>query len=97
LEVWEGSYSELWGVKSLSSSMFFVWRLFKQKVATEVSLQSTDIVMCCESVESVEHLFFLCKVAQKIWHLCENWASMSNVIYKNPNYQLQSFWFKPFI
>jgi len=40
-------------------------------------------LMCAEDIESLDHLFFLCKVAQKVWHMCENWVDISYVMHNN--------------
>jgi len=41
-------------------------------IEREVQVQRSLCELCLASDESVEHLFFSCKVFQKVWNMCDN-------------------------
>jgi len=47
--------------------------------------------MCREHLENVQHLFGTCKVAQKVWDLCERWIGRVTVRHESISMHFQSF------
>jgi hypothetical protein len=59
----------------------FVWRLFLNRLPTKDNLHRRGVlgatqitcVSSCGSVETADHLFFLCDFYGQLWHLLSNW------------------------
>nr|GFC10132.1 hypothetical protein [Tanacetum cinerariifolium] len=58
----------------------FLWKMALNKLPTMVNLDRKGIdvhsvlcLVCLEDVETVNHLFFSCELASKLWALLANW------------------------
>ncbi|GJW27979.1 RNA-directed DNA polymerase, eukaryota, reverse transcriptase zinc-binding domain protein [Tanacetum coccineum] len=58
----------------------FLWRVALNKLPTRVNLdrkgidiESTLCRICCEDVETVNHIFFSCEMAKDLWALLARW------------------------
>jgi len=79
------------GLKLFHHRFFFAWRVMLKGVPTKVNLRHRRVLLnnygcalCGEQEESVSHLFFDCKVASKVWNMCNNWVRILNVHYNQP-------------
>jgi len=76
----------LWNTKVTPNAQFLGWRISLDKLPTKdnlivrgVQLQHNLCELCQASAESADHLFSSCRVAQKVWNLCDNWLEVSSV------------------
>jgi len=70
-------YEFFWTIKALPSKMTTAWRVLVDKLPTRVNLEKkgTDLdsnvcVICGEEEETCNHVFFKCKVAWRVWCMC---------------------------
>ncbi|XP_028089296.1 uncharacterized protein LOC114289726 [Camellia sinensis] len=62
-----------WNLNLLPKLKHFVWRMYHNALATKQNLwrrrcaHSTDCPICLTAAESVEHLFFGCEWAKRVW------------------------------
>nr|GFC74883.1 hypothetical protein [Tanacetum cinerariifolium] len=61
----------------------FLWKMALNKLPTRVNLDRKGIdvhsvlcPVCLEDVETVNHLFFSCELASKLWALLANWRAI---------------------
>jgi len=88
----------LWGLKITPSVAVCSWRLMVDRLPTRSNLslrglQLTSLFcpLCLESVESDQHLFVMCKVAQNVWDQCERWVGIASVRHETIEAHFLSF------
>jgi len=76
----------LWSLKITPSALVWAWRILWDRLPTRVNLVRRGVLlgctlcpMCRERLENAQHLFCTCKVAQKVWDLCERWIGKVTV------------------
>jgi len=70
----------LWSLKIVPLAIICAWTLLLDRLPTRVNLARRGIQVgnvCCplcnDGVESTQHLFSTCRVAQSVWDQCERW------------------------
>jgi len=88
----------LCGLKIAPSATVCSWRLMVDRLPTRsnlslrgLQLTSLSCPLCLESVESGQHLFVTCKVAQNVWNQCERWVGIVNVRHETIEAHFLSF------
>jgi len=91
-------FQVLWNLKIAPSAAVCAWRLLLDRLPTRdnlakrgMQLMSVRCPMCQEGVETAQHLFTTCKVAQKVWDLCERWVGNVAVRHNAITIHFQSF------
>jgi len=56
-----------------------------------VLLNNYDCALCGDQEESISHLFFSCKVANKVWNLCNRWVGVLSVQHNQAQENFQQF------
>jgi len=54
-------------------------------------MTSRRCVLCETCEESISHLFFMCKIANKIWKMSDMWIRVLSVHHKIVNYHFLGF------
>ena len=80
LQAFQFRFDIFWKTKAIPFPLFFVWRLINRKVATyenlihrEVQVGAGLCVLYGSQQDNANHLFFTCKVASKVWCMCDVW------------------------
>jgi len=70
----DGIFHDIWKLKIPSKSVFFVWRLIRDRLPTKsnfarrnVDINDTLCPFCREKDEDAAHLFFSCHKIRQIW------------------------------
>jgi len=89
----------LWNLKVVPSTIVCMWRILWDRLPTRVNLVRRGVQlenalcpMCREDIESVQHLFCTCKVAQKVWDLCDRWKGSVTVRHEYIPTHFQNFY-----
>jgi len=53
-------------------------------VKRDMQLTNMLCQLCQEGVETSQHLFGTCKVAQKVWDQCDRWVGNATVRHESP-------------
>nr|GEV01833.1 cysteine-rich receptor-like protein kinase 10 [Tanacetum cinerariifolium] len=68
----------------------FLWRLMLNRLPTMVNLDMKDIHVgsilchiCREDVETINHVFFSCKLAKKLWFMLASWWDIDILVCAN--------------
>ena len=79
-------FKMLWNIRVVPKSQLLGWRIFLDKLPTKdklsdrgIQLQHNLCELCLASEESEKHLFFSCRVTQKVWNMCDRWLGASSV------------------
>jgi len=56
-----------------------------------VFLNNVNCVMCGEQGDTINHLLFTCKVATKIWNMCNKWTGNLGVSYNQIQAHFEHF------
>jgi len=63
-----------WNIKALPAAQVMAWRVLKNKIVTKVNLARHKVVVesiiCCFcglKEESINHLFFKCRISWLVW------------------------------
>ena len=91
--------AKFWKLKTLPSTQVTTWRVLTNSIATKDNLLRRDLVLVnnlcplfSDEVETVNRLFFECKVSWRIWALCFEWLEL----YSEFHYDAMDFMlFKP--
>jgi len=82
----ENLFELFWKMKALPSAQYFAWRVIINRVATYDNLQNRGVevgskvcVMCHCCDETVTHLFFSCRIAARLWKMCDSWLGLYSV------------------
>jgi len=88
----------LWSLKIAPSALVWAWRILWDRLPTRVNLVRRGVLlvctlcpMCQERLENAQHLFCTCKIAQKVWDLCERWIGRVTVRHESIPIHFQSF------
>jgi len=72
--------------KGVSTAMVFGWRALLDRLLSRANLERTSVgvgcnlcLLCNKEVETIQHLFITCKVAQHLWIKCDNWLGITSV------------------
>ena len=83
---YEYMFKKLWLVKVTLSAQVCAQRVVVESLATKDNLKGREIIlgndMCpmySEKEETISHLFFMCKVALKVWNMYDRWVGIMNV------------------
>ena len=94
------NFDFFWRLKALPSAHYFAWRVLTGKIATYDNLLHRGIqtgggmcVMCGIELETVNHLFFTCKVASKVWCMTDVWVGRAFVHCDNATQHFEQFGF----
>jgi len=76
------------------NSQHFNCRMLLNKIPTRVNLlnrgmQLGDIMQ--EMEETTTHLFFTCKIFQRLWQLCDRWMGLSSIYHNQSMVYFQHF------
>lgn len=72
-------FAEFWKLKTLLSTQISTWRVLTNTIATKDNLLRRGITLLCDrplcdvKEETINHLFFVCRVSWRIWELCLEW------------------------
>jgi len=71
----------IWKIKEIPSSLYFAWNMRLNKVSSKDNLGQRGVhlienlcVLCGNAKESIEDLFFECKISNHAWNLCNKWT-----------------------
>jgi len=91
-------FGYLWNLKVTPSAMFYVWRVFLNRIATKqnlhkrgVSLGDTLCALCGSEEETIAHILLSCKVSSKVWNMCFSWLGFSSMNHNELIYHFEQF------
>ena len=91
-------FETLWKTRVTPKAQLLGWRMLLDKLPTKAKLIAKGILLqlslcefCLECEETVEHLFFSCKVAQKVWNMCYKWLGLNIVSHVKATINFQHF------
>lgn len=73
----------IWKSCILPKHRFVLWLVAHGKLLTRDRQSYVDnkaCVLCNRAIESVEHLFFQCKVATELWNIVREWLGMKKIM-----------------
>nr|KYP70684.1 hypothetical protein KK1_009912 [Cajanus cajan] len=82
----------LWQLGIPPTAAVLMWRLVQNALPTVENLQSRGVILsdsqgrcafCNEVQETSSHLFFCCRITNKVWHHCWSWISISTVLHQS--------------
>jgi len=92
----------LWDLKVPGTTKIFGWRALLDKLPSRANLERRCVGMrsnlcpfCTKKVETIQHLFFTCEVAQRLWIKCDKWLGISSV--RNRNIEVESHFYGFFL
>ena len=91
-------FKMLWSTRVTPKAQILGWRVFLDRLPTKTNLQVRGVQLqhslcdlCSEHEEIADHLFFSCKVSQKVWNMCDSWLGVSNVHHVKARVNFQHF------
>lgn len=78
-------FKMIWKCAIPSNTCAFIWRMFHDRIQTKTNLRRRNIlqadqdVLCCfcsEEEESLNHLFFTCRISSLLWNACNRWLGI---------------------
>jgi len=80
------SFKHIWKILTDGPTKVCVWRVLSGKLPTRDNLIRRQIILpsalcplCNIEEEIVQHVFFKCSVAQKVWDKCDTWIGIESV------------------
>ena len=98
-EVHDGVFCSLWQARAMPKALITAWRILLGRIPTSVNLlrrgvavNSSICVLCRESEETSQHLFWECSFAQRVWSLCFRWIGVLFVQHKDLRCNFENFY-----
>jgi len=93
----------LWQVKASPNVLVTAWRALLDRLPTKANLMTRGVminsqpcVMCGGGIESAQHLFLDCTVAQRVWNRFLRWMGIAFVQHRELMYHFEQFHFPIF-
>ena len=92
-------FKQIWNTKAVGPAQVCAWRVLLGKLPTRVNLVRRQVMMlstvcplCNNKDETVQHVFFECIVAQKVWDNCDRWIGIHSVRHNKAGSHLMNFY-----